>query len=344
MDLIRKYTLAFCTVLLAAALSGSSGGTGSDSRDLFLPLDCPPTSSFDVNESLPVPVADDLSPYTDNLDGIVINWNDISDENVGRFWVVLSEQEDFDPVKVCDLLQPHRTSDTIIYEKEGPVYCRVYTVDQSGDSICSEPNTIQTIQDITPPELTSLELSDSPSASGNGWTADPEVYINYTGIDSISGCALVEIANDSTFSRVVASDSITSGVECSGSIDFRLSAGFERKTIYARVYDRAGHISDVYSASIVYEKGAHCYPNPFDPSGGEVTNFVFQLSGPGNVSIHIYDKFGNFVNKLSRTAVEGLNEVPWDGRNSEGEIVANGGYIGVIKGDREYNCKVAVLK
>lgn len=90
------------------------------------------------------------------------------------------------------------------------------------------------------------------------------------------------------------------------------------------------------------------YPNPFSPS--EETTFEYFLANDEDAKIVIYDLFGNLV--LIRDipagaegAHQGQNLVPWDGRNGDGEVVANGGYIvRILVGGKEVTEKVGVAK
>ena len=96
------------------------------------------------------------------------------------------------------------------------------------------------------------------------------------------------------------------------------------------------------------DENVYAYPNPFDPEK-ETVKIRFSLSKSGNVTMKLYDSGGNLV----RTLAEGRpmearmeQSVTWDGRNEEGDVVANGVYFCVIstdKGERAV-CKVAVLR
>ncbi len=92
------------------------------------------------------------------------------------------------------------------------------------------------------------------------------------------------------------------------------------------------------------EKILSNYPNPFAASK-ENTTIRFSLDKNdirSDFKIKIYDLFGNLVNTLPCNVKEGVNEVEWDGRNSNNEVVANGGYLCVIKKGRVR--KIAVIK
>jgi hypothetical protein len=70
------------------------------------------------------------------------------------------------------------------------------------------------------------------------------------------------------------------------------------------------------------------YPNPFR----DKTKFTFQTNRDGaDVTIKIYTVSGRLIQELKGfTSVSGYNEVPddgWDGRDKDGDIIANGVYL-----------------
>lgn len=86
------------------------------------------------------------------------------------------------------------------------------------------------------------------------------------------------------------------------------------------------------------------YPNPF-AAGVENTHICFYLDNGANVSISIFTLVGDLVKKWSVNGQKGINELLWDGRNGEGELVENGGYICVIKKpNTTAKFKIAILK
>ena len=95
------------------------------------------------------------------------------------------------------------------------------------------------------------------------------------------------------------------------------------------------------------------YPNPF-AAGRESTMIRYYLAEDADVRIVIYTLIGNLVKSMqidsgSAGGERYWNEVPWDGKNEEGETVANGGYVIRIEADngnkKEYKMhKAGVLK
>ena len=91
------------------------------------------------------------------------------------------------------------------------------------------------------------------------------------------------------------------------------------------------------------------YPNPFNPEK-ESTTFYLSLKEASEIKITILDAFGNLVYS-KKTMADALNDggegLVWDGRNENGAVVANGGYICIIRSmntHEKYIRKIAVLK
>ena len=90
--------------------------------------------------------------------------------------------------------------------------------------------------------------------------------------------------------------------------------------------------------------------NPFNPNEAPAT-FRYYLDRPSRVEFRIFTLIGEEV--FSRDIPEGegvvddLNEIVWDGRNNEGDMVYNGVYIALITihaTGQEARLKVAVMK
>jgi hypothetical protein len=79
------------------------------------------------------------------------------------------------------------------------------------------------------------------------------------------------------------------------------------------------------------------YPNPFHPDEAPTT-IAYVLQDNASVRLRIYTLSGGLVlDRQFATGDQGgqagLNEVTWDGRNGDGEIVASGGYIALIEAE-----------
>ena len=68
------------------------------------------------------------------------------------------------------------------------------------------------------------------------------------------------------------------------------------------------------------------YPNPFS----DETTFTFQYQSPngiGEATIKIYTVYGRLIREIRDTARAGFNKIAWDGRDEDGDLVANGVYL-----------------
>jgi hypothetical protein len=65
------------------------------------------------------------------------------------------------------------------------------------------------------------------------------------------------------------------------------------------------------------------WPNPFEKE----TAFRFRVTEPARFSLAIRSTAGRPVRTLSGEAMTGENVVPWDGRDGEGDRIANGVYL-----------------
>lgn len=116
-----------------------------------------------------------------------------------------------------------------------------------------------------------------------------------------------------------------------------------------------GNSWDVFRTAVrIGEPGsetAYAYPSPFSPvlQGGQITRIHHRPKEDGPVTVKIYD----FAMDLVITLVDGQHRTaeveydePWDGRNEEGDLVANGVYFFKVEaagGQTEWG-KVVVLK
>jgi len=95
-------------------------------------------------------------------------------------------------------------------------------------------------------------------------------------------------------------------------------------------------------------KNIYAYPNPFNPDVG-VVNIRYSLNKNANVTIEIYDVGSELVTTLIKDQPREKEleySESWDGRNDQGNIVANGVYFYLItttKGEKAVG-KIAVLR
>ncbi|MEJ2049042.1 MAG: FlgD immunoglobulin-like domain containing protein [Calditrichota bacterium] len=90
------------------------------------------------------------------------------------------------------------------------------------------------------------------------------------------------------------------------------------------------------------------YPNPFNPDN-ETTTLRYSLEKSGKVTIKIFDAGGNLVKTLLDNTQQSAGTeqaIPWDGKNGDGTIVANGVYFFTIESSQDERAvgKIAVLR
>jgi hypothetical protein len=135
---------------------------------------------------------------------------------------------------------------------------------------------------------------------------------------------------------------------------FTLSPGAHTIEYYG--IDKYGHKERINRSKTIYVSffgsgdGVSNRPNPFK-AGKEETWIEYNLKEPSNVTITVYDLFGQEIWHESYAAGENggreANQVSWDGRNLSGKVVANGGYICRVWIEREKRHmlrKIAVAK
>ena len=70
------------------------------------------------------------------------------------------------------------------------------------------------------------------------------------------------------------------------------------------------------------------FPNPFSKS----TKFIFELTKNAQITLELFTLGGRRIKKFSYNNLQtGYHYIDWNGRNSFGDIIANGVYIYVIK-------------
>jgi hypothetical protein len=98
-----------------------------------------------------------------------------------------------------------------------------------------------------------------------------------------------------------------------------------------------------------FEEYVHNYPNPFR-AGSQVTRIAYTMDNAGPVKVTIFDVTGELVYEKQYASGEpgtgeGPQEITWDGRNSQGEVVRNGIYICQLDaGGNSVKIRIAVAK
>ena len=85
---------------------------------------------------------------------------------------------------------------------------------------------------------------------------------------------------------------------------------------------------------------SNAYPNPFNPR----TKIEYTLTNSEYVSLNIYDLKGSKVKSLiNKYQTPGTMSITWDGSNDNGQLVAAGMYIYMIKTEEVSISKKMVL-
>jgi len=123
-----------------------------------------------------------------------------------------------------------------------------------------------------------------------------------------------------------------------------------KRVLFIQALDRAENPSGTKIDTItIYPDEAEVinFPNPFNPNTQPTQIRLKSATQGGSVDINIYDMFGNPVwdMQYSLKSDSRLGQLEWDGKNTNGDIVGNGGYICIVDfGDKVVKRKIAVWK
>lgn len=192
------------------------------------------------------------------------------------------------------------------------------------------------VYDSTPPELRLMDVREDQLTEGWEWVLDPEIEVDIEAFD-----------NECLYSYDFIENGISRWTEvntfrgCPGSfkgnLQNTLRSGEGKIDLLLAIYDAGGN-SDTLGDTIYYDlqEPIVAFPNPFDPRKEKA---VIRLQKTIHARAKIYDVFGNSVRTLRKD--RGTHDFVWDGRNDNGDMVANGGYICVVG---RHKIKVAVKK
>jgi len=260
---------------------------------------------------------------------------------------------DYFDAQCLDRLCENIVTDTVIADtcvtftnlEDGTTYCYrvrgIIAIDS--DTIYTHwSNTVSSTQDATPPDLDSVFIPEAGLVAGKKWVYNRDVHIQILAKDSppgkIFGYAITENGEETK------RDSFTPDSVIEETISHHLRS--EEKTpieIGIFVWDcdvkRKSNLSNTLFETIYLEEIADeiaIFPNPFNPREKKA---VIRLQKTIHARAKIYDVFGNSVRTLRKD--RGTHDFVWDGRNDNGDMVANGGYICVVG---RHKIKVAVKK
>ncbi|MBN2542404.1 hypothetical protein JXI42_06015 [bacterium] len=178
--------------------------------------------------------------------------------------------------------------------------------------------------DAAPGEVASLKMAEDEDFTINVQTDDLEAtsdYVYYTFLEQPTGLAERSLSGD--------------GQE-------------DKRILYAKLLDRAENESAIIDGDILVDvEGMELvnYPNPFNPIDGVTWIRVKAKQPDTQAEMKIFDMFGNLVWTKDVTLSGKVDDIEWDGTNDKGTVVANGGYICIVKvNGEEMKRKIAVWK
>ncbi|MGH7602248.1 MAG: FlgD immunoglobulin-like domain containing protein, partial [bacterium] len=102
-----------------------------------------------------------------------------------------------------------------------------------------------------------------------------------------------------------------------------------RHTVEIKAWDNLNNSSSVLADFVVLPQDRLVlrevmnYPNPFRRQ----TSFTFDLNLDAEVRVKIFTLSGRLIRTLETDARPGFNMLPWDGRDEDGDELANGVYL-----------------
>lgn len=161
-------------------------------------------------------------------------------------------------------------------------------------------------------------------------------FFDFSGINLTGqiGHKLEAILNDDENSKIDLTSYYNSDTSYQhGSLEYPLQNLIDGKyKLKIRAWDTYNNLSEsivfftVKSNAEIFVDKVYNYPNPFK----DYTNFTFQhnLDASVNTRIKIYSVSGRLIKEITRTNIADKNVViDWDGRDSDGDAIANGTYI-----------------
>jgi hypothetical protein len=126
--------------------------------------------------------------------------------------------------------------------------------------------------------------------------------------------------------------SYESGSFTRGALFYQLDGlGEGRHTLEVKAWDNSNNSGTASAEFVIADQGQLAlrevmnYPNPLRNE----TSFTFEINQPtATVEIKIYTLAGRLIRRLEPVeAVSGFNMIPWDGRDGDGDQLANGVYL-----------------
>ncbi|MCD6117317.1 hypothetical protein J7K93_09900 [bacterium] len=226
-----------------------------------------------------------------------------------------------------------------------------YLADKGSDNYAfSKWSPVETsIQDVSPPFITQWTIKHLQKSGGINWiigqTIDNRIIAADTALGKVMEISIREISESIEQKTSINIKKPRPGIDTTFQYTI-LSPAHEQLSLVLQVKDLAGQLSKPDTIVIFWwpfegeDKDVLCFPNPFNPEVNERS--IIKCSVPEATEARIYDLFGNLVRVLTKTADDYFFE--WDGRNGEGDVVSNGGYVCVIRNALSKYCKIAVIR
>jgi hypothetical protein len=204
-------------------------------------------------------------------------------------------------------------------------------------------DTTWSIQDNTAPVIQSLGFPEGQNLNGQLWAYSRDLNLELIATDAPPGLITqYDLAeNGGTFAQFVLDDPAS---QISRQISYDLQSSNEQSTRFVltiRAIDAAGNRSEVVEL-VVYlqddQPQIFAFPNPFNPDDSGVT---IRLASSDESEVRIYDFYGNLVRTIANKT--NAHDFVWDGKNGNGEMVANGGYF-CVGSNSGVRFKIAVVK
>lgn len=187
--------------------------------------------------------------------------------------------------------------------------------------------------------------------------SNPEIQIKISdlaGWFDYAGNSNIQISLDGT---VLPSDSLIAAGTGTGEVTYSLHPEFSNGIHSLRFwvdrdskFENAADIERIFQVETEMKLlDVYNYPNPFS----NVTYFTFKLTQvPDELKLKIYTVAGRLIKEFNKSAAElgyDFNEIYWDGRDQDGDLVANGVYIYKLtmkKGDETQDAtqKLAIVR
>ena len=223
---------------------------------------------------------------------------------------------------------------------------RYFAQDSKGDyrrSYWSEPE--KSIQDISPPILEEFYIYDLFESGEKSWVTDNQIRVRIVASDPDSGQVMQVVFHEKSVGveNTLYYDIVPPRARIDMIISYTMGVSeHELDTLSVWVIDVANQPSEKKSVTLFWWdlEEMVCFPNPFNPEEGETSTITVSVHDV--MEARIFDLFGNLIRVLRKDASG--SSFDWDGKNEKGDVVSNGGYLCVVKGNTQLYCKIAVLR